>query len=44
VAEHADPKVVLMSAYDAVIADMAVKDKDLATSLRRKRGAVSRRR
>jgi len=44
VGDHADPKVVLMSAYDAVIADVAVKDKELATSLRRKRGAVNRRR
>jgi len=44
VVEHADPKVVLMSAYDAVIADVAVKDKELATSLKRKRGAISRRR
>ena len=39
-----DPKVVLMSAYDAVIADVAVKDKQLASSLKRKRGAISRRR
>jgi len=44
VSEHADPKVVLMSAYDAVIADVAVKDKELASSLKRKRGAISRRR
>ncbi len=41
---QADPKVVLMSAYDAVIADVAVKDKELASSLKRKRGAISRRR
>ena len=40
----ADPKVVLMSAYDAVIADVAVKDKELASSLKRKRGAINRRR
>ncbi len=39
-----DPKVVLMSAYDAVIADVAVKDKELASNLRRKRGGVGRRR
>jgi len=44
VTEQADPKVVLMSAYDAVIADVAARDKELATSLKRKRGAVSRRR
>jgi len=44
VAVHADPKVVLVSAYDAVIADVAAKDKDLATSLKRRRGAISRRR
>jgi K(+)-stimulated pyrophosphate-energized sodium pump len=44
VVEHADPKVVLMSAYDAVIADVALKDKELATNLKRKRGAIARRR
>jgi len=44
VAVHADPKVVLVSAYDAVIADVAAKDKELATSLKRRRGAISRRR
>ncbi len=43
-AEQADPKVVLMSAYDAVIADVALKDRELATSLKRKRGAINRRR
>ena len=44
VAEHADPKTVLMSAYDAVIADVATKDQELASSLKRKRGGVARRR
>jgi len=44
VTEHADPKLVLMSAYDAVIADVATRDTELASSLRRKRGGVSRRR
>ena len=43
-AVEANPKVVLMSAYDAVIADVAVKDRELASSLKRKRGAISRRR
>jgi hypothetical protein len=44
VAQQADPKVVLRDAYDAVIADVADKDKELATNLKRKRGAIARRR
>ena len=40
----ADGRADLVSAYDAVIADVAVKDKELASSLKRKRGAISRRR
>ena len=40
----ADPMADLVSAYDAVIADVAIRDKELASSLKRKRGAVSRRR
>jgi K(+)-stimulated pyrophosphate-energized sodium pump len=43
-APSADPKVLLRDAYDVVIADLGSKDKDLASSLKRKRGAIARRR
>ncbi len=39
-----DPKVALRSAYDAVISDLAGKDRELASNLKRRRGAISRRR